>query len=81
MKGALKPAIRVVILMLIVTGVAYPLSLMAIGQVIFPFQSNGSFVNVDGKAVGSVLIAQEFTSSKFFHARPAPDSASGWIHT
>ena len=77
MKGALKPAIRVVILMLIVTGVAYPLSLLATGQLIFPFQSNGSVVNLDGKPVGSVLIAQEFTSPKFFHPRPASDSASG----
>ncbi len=77
MKGALKPAIRVVILMLIVTGIAYPLGLIAVGQVIFPFQSNGSIVHVDGEAVGSVLIAQEFASSKFFHARPASESASG----
>jgi potassium-transporting ATPase KdpC subunit len=77
MKGVLKPAIRVVILMLLVAGVGYPLSLMAIGQVIFPFQSNGSVVNVEGRAAGSILIAQEFTSPKFFHARPASDSASG----
>jgi potassium-transporting ATPase KdpC subunit len=77
MKGALKPAIRVVIVMLIVTGVAYPLSLMAIGQVVFPFQANGSVVNLDGAPAGSILIAQEFTSPKFFHPRPASESASG----
>ncbi len=76
MKGALKPAVRVVIVMLLVTGVAYPLSLVAIGQVVFPFQSNGSLLSVDGKPVGSVLIAQEFASPKFFHPRPAADSAS-----
>jgi K+-transporting ATPase ATPase C chain len=71
------PAIRVVIVMLAVTAVAYPLSLEVIGQSIFPYQSNGSIVNLDGKPVGSLLIAQEFTSPKFFHARPASDSASG----
>ena len=77
MKGALKPAIRIVIIMLVVTGVLYPLSLVAVGQIIFPFQSNGSIVDVDGKVAGSILIAQEFTSPKFFHSRPASDSASG----
>jgi K+-transporting ATPase ATPase C chain len=77
MKKLLTPAIRVVIVMLAVTTVAYPLSLLAIGQTIFPFQSNGSIVNVDDKPAGSLLIAQEFTSPKFFYSRPATDSASG----
>jgi K+-transporting ATPase ATPase C chain len=71
------PAIRVVLVMLAVTAVAYPLSLVVIGQSIFPYQSNGSIVNVDDKPAGSLLIAQEFTSPKFFHSRPASDSASG----
>jgi K+-transporting ATPase ATPase C chain len=77
MKGALKPAIRVVIIMLVVTGVLYPLSLVAVGQLVFPFQSNGSIVTLDGKPAGSILVAQEFTSPKFFHSRPASESASG----
>jgi K+-transporting ATPase ATPase C chain len=71
------PAVRVVLVMLAVTAVAYPLSLVVIGQSIFPYQSNGSIVNLDGKPAGSMLIAQEFTSPKFFHARPASASASG----
>jgi K+-transporting ATPase ATPase C chain len=71
------PAIRVVILMLIVTGIAYPLILVAIGQNVLPFQSNGSIITFNGKAVGSKLIAQEFKSPKFFHSRPSSDSASG----
>ena len=70
------PSIKVIILMLIVTGIAYPLILVAIGQNIFPFQSNGSIVTLNGKAIGSELIAQEFNSPKFFHPRPASDSAS-----
>jgi K+-transporting ATPase c subunit len=73
----ISPAIKVIILMLIVTGIAYPLILVAIGQNIFPFQSNGSIVTFNGKVVGSKLIAQEFKSPKFFHSRPASDSASG----
>lgn len=73
----ISPAIKVIILMLIVTGIAYPLILVAIGHSIFPFQSNGSIITFNGKAVGSKLIAQEFKSPKFFHSRPASDSASG----
>ncbi len=77
MKKLITPAIRVVIVMLAVTAIGYPLSLLTIGQTIFPFQSKGSIVNVDNKPAGSLLIAQEFTSPKFFHPRPATDSASG----
>jgi|SRR5579884_3971531 len=73
------PAIRVVILMLVVTGIGYPLILLVIGQQIFPFQSNGSIINnnLNDKPVGSTLIAQNFTSPKFFHPRAPSDSASG----
>jgi K+-transporting ATPase ATPase C chain len=75
-KKVLNPAVRVVIVMVALTAVAYPLSLLAIGQTVFPVQSNGSIVNLDGKPAGSALIAQEFTSPKFFHSRPAAESAS-----
>lgn len=71
------PAIKVVLVMLVVTAVAYPLSLLVIGQETLPTQSNGSIVNLNGKPVGSILIAQNFTSPKFFHPRPASASASG----
>ena len=73
-------AIRVFILILIVTGIAYPLTLVAIDQSLFPFQSNGSLVTmIDGseRQVGSVLIAQKFKSPKFFHPRAAAYTASG----
>ena len=74
----LSSSIRVVILMMLMTGIAYPLILTGIGQGIFPFQSNGSMITMNGKdAVGSVLIGQEFTSPKFLHIRPAAQSASG----
>ncbi len=74
---ALSPAIRVVVLMLIITGIAYPLILVGIGQSILPFQSNGSIIIFDGRAIGSKLIGQDFNSPKFFHSRPSSDSASG----
>jgi potassium-transporting ATPase KdpC subunit len=75
------PAIRVFILMLIVTGIAYPLVLVTIGQGLFPFQSNGSLISITenrvGREVGSILIAQEFKSPMFFHTRIASETASG----
>jgi K+-transporting ATPase ATPase C chain len=69
------PAIRIIVLMIITTGVAYPLLVTAIGQTVFPSQSNGSQVILNGKVVGSELIAQSFGSGKFF--QPRNDSASG----
>jgi K+-transporting ATPase ATPase C chain len=71
------PAIRIVVLMIITTGVAYPLLVTAIGQTIFPSQSNGSQIILDGKVVGSELISQNFNSPKFFQPRNSTDSGSG----
>ena len=63
--------------MILLTGIAYPLVLVMIGEVTLPFQSNGSLLMLDGKIIGSKLIAQEFKSDKFFHSRPAANSTSG----
>ena len=65
---AISPSLRIVLLMLVVTGIAYPLVLVAIGQSILPFQSNGSILTFDGKSIGSKLISQDL--KKFFHSRP-----------
>ena len=64
-------------LMILLTGIAYPLVLIMIGEVTLPFQSNGSLLTLDGKIIGSKLIAQEFKSDKFFHSRPTANSTSG----
>ncbi|MGE3858950.1 MAG: potassium-transporting ATPase subunit C [Nitrososphaeraceae archaeon] len=72
----LPASIRVVILMMIVTGIGYPLSLVFIGEIALPYQSQGSQIVWNDKVIGSDLIAQEFTSAKFFHSRPSADSAS-----
>ncbi len=71
------PAIRIVVLMIITTWVAYPLVITAIGQTALTYQSNGSQVVLNGKVVGSELIAQNFTSAKFFQPRNSTDSGSG----
>ena len=72
----LKTAIRVLVVMVVVLGIAYPVILAEVGQLTLPFQSNGSIIEFNGEKIGSKLIAQEFDSAKFFHPRPPNDSAS-----
>lgn len=72
----LRPSLKIVILIVLATGIAYPLLLVSIGQISLPFQSNGSLLTLDGKVIGSKLIAQDFKSDKFFHSRPAANSTS-----
>jgi K+-transporting ATPase ATPase C chain len=72
----IRPSLRVIILMVLVVGIGYPIIMMVIGEYALPFQSNGSLLTLNGKPIGSKLIAQEFTSPKFFHPRSPTDSAS-----
>lgn len=74
MKKYLKPiktAFFVAITMFLICGFAYPLVLTGISQIVFPDQANGSIVEMDGKAVGSSLVGQDFTDQRLFHCRPS----------
>ena len=75
MKTQLRPALTLLALFTILTGVIYPLVITGIAQVAFPNQANGSIVVMDGKAYGSELIGQQFDDPKYFCGRP---SAAGY---
>ncbi|CAN5291806.1 potassium-transporting ATPase subunit KdpC [soil metagenome] len=67
----IKPAILLLLLLTILTGIIYPLSMTGIGLLLFPTQARGSLVVINAKTVGSSLIGQNFTSAKYFHSRPS----------
>lgn len=72
MSSVLRPALSLMVLMTLITGVVYPLVVTGVAQVAFPDQANGSLVrDADGKVRGSALIAQDFTGDAWFHPRPS----------
>jgi potassium-transporting ATPase KdpC subunit len=64
-------SIRFTILMTIVFGLAYPFFVTGLASMLFPSQASGSLILKDGKVIGSELIAQSFTSDRYFHPRPS----------
>lgn len=79
MKRYVLVSIRMALFTLVVLGLAYPLAMTGIAQVLMPAQSNGSLVkSADGTVIGSSLIGQNFTDAKYFHGRPSAAGADGY---
>ncbi|HEY7839854.1 MAG TPA: potassium-transporting ATPase subunit KdpC [Terriglobales bacterium] len=68
------PALRLMLLLTLITGIAYPLAVTGVCQLLFPAQANGSLIVAHGSVIGSRLIGQTFAAPEYFHGRP---SASG----
>jgi len=62
-------ALRLLLIMTVLTGIFYPLIITGIGQIVFSRQANGSIITVDGKIKGSELVGQKFISSRYFWGR------------
>ena len=74
MGAHIRPAIVSLILLSVVTGLAYPAVVTVIAQLVFPRQANGSLIVREGKVVGSALIGQPFDDPKYFWGRPSATS-------
>jgi K+-transporting ATPase ATPase C chain len=74
MRAQLRPALVILVLMTLITGVGYPLVVTGIAQTLFRVQANGSLIVKDGKPVGSTLIGQPFDDPKYFWSRPSATS-------
>jgi potassium-transporting ATPase KdpC subunit len=73
----LKTGLIAIVVMTVFLGLAYPLAITGISQVVFPGSADGSLVKVDGRIVGSSLIGQEFKGRTYFHSRPSATGYSG----
>jgi potassium-transporting ATPase KdpC subunit len=70
-------AIRSTLVLWLLVAVIYPLAMLAISQIAFPYQANGSLIkNAQGQVIGSALIGQPFTSDRYFNSRPSSTSYS-----
>ena len=71
MHSVWKTSIRFTLVATVLFGLGYPLLVTGIASILFPHQAGGSLILKDGKVIGSELLAQSFTSDRYFHPRPS----------
>jgi K+-transporting ATPase ATPase C chain len=74
----LRTSIISIVLFTVLCGLAYPLVMTGIAQVVFNRQANGNLVTRDGEVVGSSLVGQNFSAPQYFHPRPSAAGADGY---
>jgi K+-transporting ATPase ATPase C chain len=74
MKDQLRPALTMLLLLTVLTGLVYPLAVTGLAQMFFPDQANGSLIVRENKVIGSKLIGQYFDKPEYFWSRPSATS-------